>query len=121
MRQTYNYSFPPQRPRRISIEGIIFTEGVITGLFSVIKLKIGVSIDPVDMMILILKTTQTVMNKINPTVNSGISIDVICTILPIIALICSIATILLIKERIFGAIIYFLGFLLSFIALMILL
>ena len=59
------------------------------------------------------------MKQINPTVNSGIPIDAICMILPIIAFIASIATILLVNNRIYGVLIYLTGFFVLFIPLMV--
>jgi len=90
----------------------------MTGLFTAVYLKTGISIDPVDIMVTVLKTTDTAMKQISPSVNSGMPINAICMILPIIAFIASIGTILLAKNRTYGAIIYLFGFVVMFIPLM---
>lgn len=118
MRNTYGYSHSSRKRRNVSIEELIFSEGILTGLFTAVYLKTGISIDPVDIMVTVLRTTDTAMKQISPSINSGIPIDTICMILPIIAFLTSVGTILFMKNRTYGAFIYLSGFLVMFIPLM---
>ena len=118
MRNKYGYSPESRRRKKVSVEEIIFSEGILTGLFTAVYLKTGISIDPVDIMVTVLKITDTTMKQISPSVNSGIPIDAICMILPIIAFVASVGTIMLVKNRTYGAFIYLSGFLVMFIPVM---
>lgn len=102
------------RSVKISPEKAVFIEGFSTGFFFAISLKTGISIDPYDLMILVLQKTEESTRNIGNSWNSLPIIPLVSFLIAFLSILALIATIFSVRNKFFGVLIFIFGFIFGF-------
>lgn len=102
------------KEKKISPEGAVITEGLISGLFFGIYFKTGLSVDPTDIMITVLNQTQQIAQSLPHNGNIPNYVPFFSLIITILTVVATIVTIFSVKNKMFGVFLYIIGFLFMF-------
>ena len=102
----------PLKRKKTTPEQEVLLEGLFSGLFFGIYLKTGVSVDPVDLMVNVLNTTQQITQSMPHTWSVPNYVPLFTIMVSIISFLAMVGSILSVKNKIIGLSLFFGGFLL---------